>query len=86
MCVRKFVFGFYVWKWSLKVQSGSFATGDTTKEPLTFWILTDTDLPNYSLLEVILLMSVLPRPVSHHDWPFFGTLTQEAIIAEISSY
>lgn len=86
MCVRKLVFGFSVWEWSLKVQSGSLTMDNTTKELITFWTRTDTDLPNYSLLEARLLVSGPCRSVSHHDWPFFGILTQEAIIAEVTSH
>lgn len=56
ICVKKLLFVFYVCEWSLKVQSSSLATGNTTKEPLTFWIQTGTDLPEYSLLKVGFLM------------------------------
>lgn len=43
------MFDFYVWERSLKIQSGSLGTGNMTKEPFTFWVQTDTHLPNYSL-------------------------------------
>lgn len=56
ICVKKLVFDFYVWEWSLKMQPGSLATGNTTTEPFTFWIQTGTDLPKYSLLKVRFLM------------------------------
>mgnify|MGYP001855433122 CR=1 FL=1 len=57
----------------------------TTERCFAAWMQTDTDLPSYSFWKWRGWHQLSCRPASHHSWPFFGTLPQEAIIAEITS-